>query len=343
MMQHRRIDAVTRLLAVGTLLLLSPCRTGAQEPKTMNAFQFRPGVVVDPARGQIYVMSPDGGIDAVDLTKGERVWNTKAAEKPLGISGNRLVSQAESAGPVNEMLVVAITPEDGKPEASQPVSMPPGVRPSVAPSSRGEFVAVAQPAAGGADVSWTYSERPRRGIPPFATEALGSQENPVGVAPAVAPRPRTTSGSYRVNFATGAVTPGAGPAAPPAMMAPQVAAVAPAARIAGLPEDQFLSADGRHVLVSTPTGNDTDWDRYTLTVYERGTGKRVGEFKSHLSVVPFFVTDSRVVLETGPYSRQAEEALVEEPPKIRAVDLQTGKEVWSKEVRDPEFRGPFPP
>jgi len=125
------------------------------------------------------------------------------------------------------------------------------------------------------------------------------------------------------------------------MMAPQVATVPEAERIPGVPEVQnrFLSADGRHVLVSTPTGNDTDWERYTLTVYERGTGKRLGEFKSHVSTVPFFVTDSRVVFETGPYTRQS----VEEPPKIRAVDLTSGKEVWSKEVRDPEYRGPFPP
>ena len=36
----------------------------------MSSFQLSPGVVVDLDRSQAYVMSPEGAIVAVDLTKG---------------------------------------------------------------------------------------------------------------------------------------------------------------------------------------------------------------------------------------------------------------------------------
>jgi hypothetical protein len=31
-----------------------------------------------------------------------------------------------------------------------------------------------------------------------------------------------------------------------------------------------------------------------------------------------------------------------EPLSIRVADLRSGAELWSKEIRDTEFRGPFP-
>jgi hypothetical protein len=69
----------------------------------------------------------------------------------------------------------------------------------------------------------------------------------------------------------------------------------------------------------------------------------VGELRSHFSHVPFLVTGSAVVFETPAFSRQTEAGLVKEPPKIRAVELETAREVWSREVRDTTYSGPIPP
>jgi hypothetical protein len=44
---------------------------------------MRPGVVVDPAAGRLYMMNPQGGIDAVEITSGKLLWTTKEAAKPL--------------------------------------------------------------------------------------------------------------------------------------------------------------------------------------------------------------------------------------------------------------------
>ena len=50
-----------------------------------------------------------------------------------------------------------------------------------------------------------------------------------------------------------------------------------------------------------------------------------------------------VIYETPPAARQVQRNLTEEPLTIRAVDLSTGREVWSREVRDTTYLGPFPP
>jgi hypothetical protein len=51
------------------------------------------------------------------------------------------------------------------------------------------------------------------------------------------------------------------------------------------------------------------------------------------------VNDSVIVFETTPYVANGKE----EPAKLRGVDLRTGRETWSVEVREVEYRGPMPP
>ena len=108
-------------------------------------------------------------------------------------------------------------------------------------------------------------------------------------------------------------------------------------------EDRFLSADGLDIMVSKRTGDDADLDKYTLTVLDRKTNARLGEFKSEVSLVPFFVDDAKVIYQSSPYVRRNGKDIVQEPPRIRAVDLKSGKEVWTFELRDTRYRGYFPP
>jgi hypothetical protein len=105
----------------------------------------------------------------------------------------------------------------------------------------------------------------------------------------------------------------------------------------------FVSADGQAVLVTARLSNDTVLNKYMLTVYDRTTKARLGEFQSPFSVVPFFVSDSRIIYQTGRYSYRADAEIVNEPPQIHAIDLKTGKEVWKLVVRDTAYHGPVPP
>ena len=101
--------------------------------------------------------------------------------------------------------------------------------------------------------------------------------------------------------------------------------------------------DGRHTLKSKLIGNDMIWNKYQWTIIDNQTGKQVGQIKSHLSQTAFVVVDSHIIFETGAYVRRTKSGMVNEPLMVRAVDLASGEQVWSRPVRDTTYHGTFPP
>lgn len=53
-----------------------------------------PGGIADLAGRTAYLSNPHGGIDAVDLTTGDLLWDTSEAQRPLLLVGDRLYAQA---------------------------------------------------------------------------------------------------------------------------------------------------------------------------------------------------------------------------------------------------------
>jgi hypothetical protein len=151
-----------------------------QEEGTVTSFELSPGIVIDRDRGEAYAMSPDGGILALDLARGEPVWRSEDAAKPLAVAGELLAGQAETAGPDNELVIVALDQRDGATVARSLVALPPGVQPSIYQSPHRSFTARAEPAAGGATVSWDFMERPLRGMASGPLEVLPGEEAPPG-------------------------------------------------------------------------------------------------------------------------------------------------------------------
>jgi hypothetical protein len=130
----------------------------------------------------------------------------------------------------------------------------------------------------------------------------------------------------------------------PAILAkPPLVNLVGADRLGNLPEPQFVSATGDHVFTSKRIADDREWNKYLWTIYERTTGNEIGKIKSHRPQVPFFISDSRIIYETRPYFRRTDEGLIDEPFKIRGVDLGSNRELWSQPVRDTAYRGPYPP
>src|SRR5581483_842562 len=259
--------------------------------QSMSVFRFRPGVIVNTAQRRAFIMSPVGEIEAVELTKGERIWSAKVAAKPLGLVGQRLIAQAEFPDATNNLQVVVLDALTGNPTLTSNMELPAGVKAAVVETLRGEFDATAQASGGGVLVNWEFKERPSKGIRPGTRDRLSL---PTGGTPAPGSAQNslnTSSGAYRLNLETGAVSPAIEPNIA-LLHNNRVALLSDNERIPALPETQFLSADGRHILVSEQTGDDRVWEKYRLTIYDRRTGERVGEFKSHLSLVPFFVLDS---------------------------------------------------
>jgi hypothetical protein len=336
------IPALVGLVLAST----TPEASLAQAQPSADSFQLIPGVVVDRARNQAYVMSPEGGIVAVDLAKGDQVWQSKDAAKPLTVAGNLLVSQAEPQARPNELRIVTLdTAQGGRVVSTARQELPDVVKAGTATTRSSEFSAKASAIGDGAAVSWQYIQRPMQGVPPRQREVLPGEKHP---APAAAPAeqkavsPGLLQGTFGVELTSGKITAEALAPAAATAPAPAPGPVAVEAHVSDIPEPQFLSADGRHVLHSERQADDRVWDKYLWSIYDRNTLQRLGQFKVHLNFAPFFVADTKVIYETPPYTRRAAAGVIQEPQQIQAVDLQTGERIWSQPIKDTTRRGALP-
>ena len=323
-----------RCIAASGAFLLVAARPAA-------AFVPLPGVVVDPAGAVVYLMTPGGGIDAVSLERGDLRWSTAGAAKPLALVGRRLVAQAEPPGD-GILRLVFLDTRAGKRVLGADVALPRGVRASIDEGLGTSLVATARADGGGVIVSWRAVQRPVGGLAP---------------RPDAPPPARLEEGAARIDVRTGRVE--TRRPIPDAPARPRTARVrrdesecvvleraAPAAEVTlacGRPVAQLESADGRHVLVALRAeGERRAQGDYVWSVHVLDDGARVAQLASGWSALPFFVRDSRLVHEVRPSERMVDGALVVEPRALRALDLTSGAVVWSRPLRDPAYRGPYP-
>lgn len=349
-----RQDHVHVLALVFALTLLLPL-SAARSQAPVNSFELRPGVVISLDKNEAYVMKPEGGIAAVGLAQGDELWRSREAAKPLTVSGDLLVSQAEPEAGESALRIVTLdTSASGRPEVQQDVELPKGVNAMIGESLNRSFKAVARVVTGEATVVWEYAERPQRGAR-LGQEVLPDESAPVpgrdepGGHRAVKEskeerrKMRVTTGSFRLDLKSGEVSGkrlGASGAERRALRSAQAAAPA---SVPGVPEPQFRSADGKHVMHPERVADDTAWDKYVWTIYGAASGERLGQVKSHVRYAPFFVTGTLLVTVSGPELRQTEQGAVEEPLQIKGLDLTTGDVAWTQPIRDTANRLPPPP
>jgi hypothetical protein len=114
--------------------------------------------------------------------------------------------------------------------------------------------------------------------------------------------------------------------------------------VAGGEGRQFLSADGRHVLVTEPVKTtELTLYRHQWTVYGRASGARLGTVPALVAATPFLVAGTTLYHTQPVHVLVQEGRIVEHPVALRAVNLTTGAEVWKMAVQDTSFKGPFPP
>ena len=284
------------------------------------------GTVVDSASGVVFVARPKGGIEAIDLTTGASLWTSADAAKPLSITGGVLLAQAEP-GEKGDLVLATLNPRTGALVRRSALALPAGIRATVADGLQGSFrvramaanaVDPANPANTALFLAWTATRVPgptrgRRVRPSLGVEG--------GAAPSGVLR-----GVARLDLGTGKI----------------VAAVpGEAAGAAGEVDAGRFSLDGRYTLAAERIEgalNDFSW---TLT--ERATGKVAGVLDVPASLAPITVAGSAVVYLARPSMRMEKGEARSEPLRLRALDLSTGAELWTREVRDLRFHGPFPP
>jgi hypothetical protein len=292
------------------------------------------GIVISPRLGLAYVMRPGGGIDALDLAGGALRWRSDGAAKPLALAGDRLIAQAASQG-ANALDLVAFDARTGAQRDSVRISLPEGVAAPLADTVTRSFRIRADVAGAELVVRWesTASPGPAQGYLPAEDEG----QAPVVVAGAAV---LDTSSSLRVKTE-------------PSIRSVRSASLTRSSleelrtpAVANAQGRQMLSADGRHVLATQraqPSGA-SPLDQNRWTIYERASGTRLGSLTSMVSAAPFVVVGKTLFhVEPAHAVRNREGGFDERPASLRAVNLATGAEVWTKAVGETSFRGPFPP
>jgi hypothetical protein len=286
-------------------------------------------------------MSPTGGIDARDLTSGNVTWKSLDAAKPLLAIGGKLVAQAAPAGH-GVLTIVTLDARAGTVTGRTEIPLPPGLYALVADGPTRSFRAEAQPAAdGGVVITWTAEDGRFQGalIPevdvPVTDEAAAKR----ALAAATAAQ-QPWRGAARLDLGTGrSIAMDYEAAQRAAVRLPAIAKPALAKAAGG---QQMTSANGKHVLSSERSEDGKLRKSYRWTITDAG-GTAIGTLEAPVSMAPFVASGSRLFYVAMPAARQEDGKLIEEPLRLRALDLQTGAELWSAAVVDSTYRGPFPP
>lgn len=317
-----------------------PSRSQDLAPDATPAVSLRDGVIVDAARGVAYVMNREGGVDALRTADGAVLWRSAEAARPLLVADGLLIAQAEPAA-AGELPVVTLDRGTGHLVARASVGLPEGVWARIEDGPRGSFRAAAVTRGEEVVVRWEATQR-RAGpqlqgyVPgpdegrapgdaPAAVEERSREERLRGAA-VIAPR----TGTVRPELAERSAAPVGG------------SVLRTFDGLAGIDGRKFLSADGRHVLVSRRADSSSPLEPYRWSIYTRD-GRLLGELSSQRSAAPFVVAGARVLFEARPSGAWIDGEMVTRPLRLQAVELTNGLEAWNQPIRQVEFAGPFPP
>lgn len=342
-----KIHSIAFALIVNTATSATPVHSAADESGT---FQLSNGVVVDLKSKEVYVMVPGGHVAAVSVANGSHIWSSTQTAKPLALTGNVLVSQQANPDRPNQFSVLALdTLTGGRQLFKRSVTLPDGVNATLGRTVDSIFVTHAVPTVQGTAVSWEYARLSHGGARPDGPESIVGTPKEASLPPSStastrgAPASAVTKGAFRIDVSSRKVTPLTASAVPP-LSKGDTTWPSTQSETASTGSQQFRSADGRYSLTSEKVGNDATWDKYVWTIYDQSAHKIVGRLKSYLRVAPFFLVDSKIVYEDGPYRRRAESGeIVSAPRELRAVDLTTGAVAWTQPLQDVNRPGSLPP
>jgi outer membrane protein assembly factor BamB len=334
-----------------------------------TSFELRPGVVIAPAAGRLYMMNPQGGIDAIELATGNLLWTTKAAAKPLAVFDDRLAAQADLTHGSGSLPIVLLNAKSGRAESTISIPTPDGVTPSVDDQMSSSSSVSARVEPDGLLVWWELKRTDVSPLPHVAhihtdsggalinlqnyqTTALASEQVEARrrAKMSAAMRPRLNKGEalyFAPQLVDGyfvSVKPGPAGAGQHAVLKRWSAGSGeplPDVELGPGYIDSSASADESLLLViskASTSGADYLWSFYAIA-----SGERVAEVRLPQSGQSFFVSHSILIYEAAPANRKAGGSWVYEPLGLCALNLKTGTEIWRRALRDTSYNGPYPP
>jgi len=139
-----------------TSVLLSPLVYAAGPA----VFELAPGIVVDRQGSVIFAMHEGKSVQALDLSNGEQIWNSDAAEKPLWLAGGILYTQGFSQPASGNFQVFYLNPADGSAGMERfEIDLPMGVEPMIDQKAGKTFNIRMRGENQSLSVSWRYIDQ----------------------------------------------------------------------------------------------------------------------------------------------------------------------------------------
>lgn len=294
------------------------------------------GVVIDKTRNTAYVIGPDKKLKEVSLASGQVQWTSADSLKPLAIVNGRLFTQAISAR--NELVITQLDmSQRGRQLSRNTIALPTAVKADFRPSVSNIFKTYTRVINGETYILWEYHQAPLRGMPDedsVVTESVTNKKSR---------DPLSQSGIIKVETASGRLSTAQKSALPPAQLNKNIKISTITEGVSDNTEQRFLSNDENHTLTSRRITGNEEFFNYQWEIFERSSGRKIGELRDYRSYAPFYVTGTTIIYEIGPYARMVNGALQEVPLHLVAVNLTNGRELWRTPIFDAVNRLSPPP
>jgi hypothetical protein len=328
------------------------------------AFEFAQVAVVDPEKPLAYLMAPGARIDEVDLPSGQVLATSTQGARPLLLYNAILLAQAEPGEQSESLNLIGLNAKDLTVSFETAMPLPSGVHPSIDDRLGGAFHVSGRFDAGEIVVQWRSVQRRVTGIPSSEPARIaagwaridpntghlissGSGEAPVREAelPA-AVRELVQSGALpnkpcEVDDLTAAIQYREEDGATSVVLRrwnKETGEALPDVKLFG-GELTFRgrSADCNHLLASRAM------DGWLWSIYSMVTGDKVVEIHMPAPAAQFFIRHgSLFYLVPATLLSAGGQLKINQPPKLSAIDLKTGGELWSRPIRETGYLGPYP-
>jgi hypothetical protein len=328
------------------------------------AFEFAQAAVVDPERPRAYLMAPEALIEEVDLSTGQILAASARAAKPLLLFDSLLLAQAEPRDEGEKLRLVGLNAKDLSTTFEVEVPLPAGVHPLIDDRLGSSFHASARLDGGDVVVLWRSVRRRITGTPtnepadiaagwaridpntgqltssghgeaPFRHDELPPIVRRLVQSGALANKPcqvddLITGAEYREEGGATAVI--------LRRWNSQTAEGLPDIKLFGGELTlRSLSADCRHILASKPA------EGWLWSIYSMVTGDKVAEMHMPAPAAQFFIRNgSFFYIEAATVVRADGQLKIERPRELSAMDLKTGRRLWSRPIRETAYLGPYP-
>ncbi len=270
------------------------------------------GVIVDSERGELYMMTPEGTVEAIALNNGKVRWSSDAGAKPLMKHGDLLFVQIDGkSGGKRQLDLVAldVSKKGRKAIACDSIELPKWAPDTVDQPLGGSLAVDARWAPDVVYIVWNASMQwVGRGAPPPDVAANGGQ--------------RQASGIVRCDLMTGNLL-GGGSEVPAPIKIPR----APDADT----EVEFtrMASNGKHYIHGKRVeGSEIE---YSWSVFAHGTDQLVHEVPKAAATGPFLLWGDAIIYNS-----------VEPDYGVRALHPATGTVLWEHELRATWYTGQMP-